>query len=274
MGIAIILLGFPLAILAWVLIARKLKQKSYSGLSRHLAGFAGSFVVWWICIIVGAMISPEWEDAKAEAAKANSEKSEATKEQEKTVVEANSASLPKNTLVASEPKEQAAEQMPAKKPEALLGITIDQYIDNANYQLKQAGTPYKINKKITISSGKVNDVAKVEINDQISAVLTLRKNTRDLQSVLVIFFPNKNAAQGENLKDMFVASALASSVDGKKSIDNVGSDIISKLSDLFIAWGKNDSETQQDKFTHNNVVYSMSVSSFTGVLISAASADN
>ncbi|UOO90278.1 hypothetical protein LVJ82_04635 [Vitreoscilla massiliensis] len=63
MGIAIILLGFPLSILAWVLIARKLKQKSYSGLSRHLAGFAGSFVVWWLCAIVGTLASPELMEA-------------------------------------------------------------------------------------------------------------------------------------------------------------------------------------------------------------------
>ena len=72
MGIAIILLGFPLSILAWVLIARKLKQKSYSGLSRHLAGFAGSFVVWWLCAIVGAVASPEMmEAANADAQKAS-----------------------------------------------------------------------------------------------------------------------------------------------------------------------------------------------------------
>lgn len=63
MGIAIILLGFPLSVLAWVLIARKLKQKNYSGFSRHLAGFAGSFVVWWICAIVGALASPEMMEA-------------------------------------------------------------------------------------------------------------------------------------------------------------------------------------------------------------------
>ena len=70
MGIALILLGFPLSIVAWIFIARKLKQKNYSGLSRHLAGFAGSFVVWWVCAITGAMMSPEtMEAAKADAAK-------------------------------------------------------------------------------------------------------------------------------------------------------------------------------------------------------------
>ena len=80
MGIAIILLGFPLSILAWVLIARKLKQKSYSGLSRHLAGFAGSFVVWWLCAIVGTLASPELMEAtnsKTESAQTLPDASEA-----------------------------------------------------------------------------------------------------------------------------------------------------------------------------------------------------
>ena len=68
-GIGLILLGFPLAVLAWVLVAIKLKQKNYGGVSRQLAGFSMGFVVWWTCAIPGVILS-HVEAAEAATTKA------------------------------------------------------------------------------------------------------------------------------------------------------------------------------------------------------------
>ena len=67
-GIGLILLGFPLAILAWVYVAIKLKQKNYGGVSSQLAGFSMGFVVWWACAIPGVILS-HIEAAEAAATK-------------------------------------------------------------------------------------------------------------------------------------------------------------------------------------------------------------
>ena len=70
-GIGLILLGLPLAILAQVLVAIKLKQKNYGGVSRQLAGFSMSFVVWWARAILGVILSHmEKEEIAATKAKA------------------------------------------------------------------------------------------------------------------------------------------------------------------------------------------------------------
>ena len=258
MGIAIILLGFPLSILAWVLIARKLKQKSYSGLSRHLAGFAGSFVVWWLCAIVGAIASPEMM-AEANAKAEQDKKAQALQSQTASAV------VSSEPVAKPEPVAEASEPI-AVKQDPLLNLSLDDYIKQLNATFAKAGSEHKVSKNLKIDAGKVNDTANFTLSDNVSAVLSLRKDTRELQSVLAIWLPKPD--KSDNITDLLAISAIASAVDGSDSMKSVGGKVIQKISALMEKWSKDQENAHTDEFVLNNVTYTINVSSVTGVMVS------
>lgn len=268
MGIAIILLGFPLSILAWVLIARKLKQKSYSGLSRHLAGFAGSFVVWWLCAIVGTLASPEL----MEAANADAEKAKAAQlAQTQAAPAAPAAPAASSAAPAAVTKPKASEPEPVTvEQEPLLNLSLDDYIKQLNATFANAGSVHKVSKNLKIDSGSVNDTATLSLSDNVSAVMSLRKGTRELQSVLAIWVPKPN--KSDNLTDLIAISALASAADGSDSMKSVGGKVIQKISALMEKWSKDQDESHSDEFVLNNIAYKINVNSTTGVMVSISPA--
>ena len=245
MDVIIFLLSIPAGIAAWIFLAKSLSTKNNcSKFLSHLAGASLGFLIIVFGLVVAATMS--------------SNKSVSTSEEKEN---------------SSQMEETPEKSQRADTQETTLNLTLDDYISQLNATFKKIDSGHKVSKNIKIDSGEVKDTVSISFNDNVSALLSLRKGSRKIQSIMAIWIPNANRSEADNLKDMLALSAIASAVDGNDSLKTVGANVLKTAAAQINKWAKDKDESYSDEFIFNNIKYSINVSSITGVIITIVPAE-
>lgn len=259
MGIAIFLLSIVFAIVTWVFLAKHFKTKNKGLLLRHMVGFSTALFVFVSGVIIGTIVDPIPTPA-AEQTEQTKTVSDVSKVATTETLQTNAPAIANNAVNAANTKE-----------DPLLNVSLDNYIQQLNTTFHHAQSEYKVSKNLQITKGSVNDVATIMLSDNFGAILSLRKDTRELKSILVNWYPTPN--QAENQAGLVAITAIASAVDGPDSMTAVGGKLLQKIHILMEKWSENQKEAHTDKFILNNIVYTINVNSTTGVMISISPAN-
>ncbi|MCT8722091.1 hypothetical protein QA317_04370 [Glaesserella parasuis] len=267
---------FILFIALWVVIARFYKNKGYGAFIRHLAGFAmGALgLVISVLIISPAPAQPE-ETSKVEQPK--EPVATPVKEEAKPAPVVDEAQTPPaaeekapEVVTKDEPKADAQPAEPEKINQTL-DINANQLAQRINAALVEMGSPYKMAKKIKVEKGAVNDTATYNFSDNFAVVMTIDKKTQKVMSILTIVTP-KSEGGDENMVMLFSNAAVLSAFEGKNQLKTVGKKFMEMLSSAMNDYGKT-KEDQKQEFIFNGKKYSVSISSYTGVMSSAGFAE-
>ncbi|WP_116743807.1 hypothetical protein [Actinobacillus suis] len=295
---------FILLIVLWIVTARFYKNKGYGAVVRHLAGFAiGALgLVISVLIISPAPAQPE-ETSKVEQPK--EPVTTPVKEEAKPAPVVEEAQIPlaqpEETTKVEQPKEPVAtppkeeiklapateekapevatkeepkaEKQPAEpeKVNQTLDLNANQLAQRINAALVEMGSPYKMAKNIKVEKGAVNDTASYQFSENFGVVMTIDKKTQKVMSILTIVTP-KSEGGDENMVMLFSNAAVLSAFEGKNQLKTVGKKFMEMLSSTMNDYGKTNKDQKQE-FIFNGKKYSVSVSSYTGVMSSAGFAE-
>ena len=266
----------------WYAVAKQFKSKGRGTFIRHLTGFVVGVLGLLIIVVI---IAPKPETATTEAKTEATTPVEIPKEETKPVAE----------VAKEEPKaeeEQKAAQTPAvvdaqkaeeqvekvtkepaveEKVNQTLDINANQLAQRINSALSEIGSPYKMPKKLKVEKGAVNDTTSYQFSKEFAVVMTIDKKTQKVMSMITILTP-KSEGGDENMVMLFSDAAVLSAFEGKGQIKTVGKRIMDALMKTMTAYGET-KQDQKDDFIFNGKKYSVSVSSYTGVMMTAGFAD-
>nr|DAK30765.1 MAG TPA: hypothetical protein [Caudoviricetes sp.] len=266
----------------WYAVAKQFKSKGRGTFIRHLTGFVVGVLGLLISVVI---IAPKPETATTEAKTEATTPVEIPKEETKPVAE----------VAKEEPKaeeEQKAAQTPAvvdaqkaeeqvekvtkepaveEKVNQTLDINANQLAQRINSALSEIGSPYKMPKKLKVEKGAVNDTTSYQFSKEFAVVMTIDKKTQKVMSMITILTP-KSEGGDENMVMLFSDAAVLSAFEGKGQIKTVGKRIMDALMKTMTAYGET-KQDQKDDFIFNGKKYSVSVSSYTGVMMTAGFAD-
>lgn len=266
----------------WYAVAKQFKSKGKRAFIRHLTGFVVGVLGLLISVVI---IAPKPETATTEAKTEATTPVEIPKEETKPVAE----------VAKEEPKaeeEQKAAQTPAvvdaqkaeeqvekvtkepaveEKVNQTLDINANQLAQRINSALSEIGSPYKMSKKLKVEKGAVNDTTSYQFSKEFAVVMTIDKKTQKVMSMITILTP-KSEGGDENMVMLFSDAAVLSAFEGKGQIKTVGKRIMDALMKTMTAYGET-KQDQKDDFIFNGKKYSVSVSSYTGVMMTAGFAD-
>ena len=266
----------------WYAVAKQFKSKGRGAFIRHLTGFVVGVLGLLISVVI---IAPKPETATTEAKTEATTPVEIPKEETKPVAE----------VAKEEPKaeeEQKAAQTPAvvdaqkaeeqvekvtkepaveEKVNQTLDINANQLAQRINSALSEIGSPYKMSKKLKVEKGAVNDTTSYQFSKEFAVVMTIDKKTQKVMSMITILTP-KSEGGVENMVMLFSDAAVLSAFEGKGQIKTVGKRIMDALMKTMTAYGET-KQDQKDDFIFNGKKYSVSVSSYTGVMMTAGFAD-
>lgn len=266
----------------WYAVAKQFKSKGRGAFIRHLTGFVVGVLGLLISVVI---IAPKPETATTEAKTEATTPVEIPKEETKPVAE----------VAKEEPKaeeEQKAAQTPAvvdaqkaeeqvekvtkepaveEKVNQTLDINANQLAQRINSALSEIGSPYKMPKKLKVEKGAVNDTTSYQFSKEFAVVMTIDKKTQKVMSMITILTP-KSEGGDENMVMLFSDAAVLSAFEGKGQIKTVGKRIMDALMKTMTAYGET-KQDQKDDFIFNGKKYSVSVSSYTGVMMTAGFAD-
>lgn len=266
----------------WYAVAKQFKSKGRGAFIRHLTGFVVGVLGLLISVVI---IAPKPETATTEAKTEATTPVEIPKEETKPVAE----------VAKEEPKaeeEQKAAQTPAvvdaqkaeeqvekvtkepaveEKVNQTLDINANQLAQRINSALSEIGSPYKMSKKLKVEKGAVNDTTSYQFSKEFAVVMTIDKKTQKVMSMITILTP-KSEGGDENMVMLFSDAAVLSAFEGKGQIKTVGKRIMDALMKTMTAYGET-KQDQKDDFIFNGKKYSVSVSSYTGVMMTAGFAD-
>lgn len=266
----------------WYAVAKQFKSKGRGAFIRHLTGFVVGVLGLLISVVI---IAPKPETATTEAKTEATTSVEIPKEETKPVAE----------VAKEEPKaeeEQKAAQTPAvvdaqkaeeqvekvtkepaveEKVNQTLDINANQLAQRINSALSEIGSPYKMPKKLKVEKGAVNDTTSYQFSKEFAVVMTIDKKTQKVMSMITILTP-KSEGGDENMVMLFSDTAVLSAFEGKGQIKTVGKRIMDALMKTMTAYGET-KQDQKDDFIFNGKKYSVSVSSYTGVMMTAGFAD-
>ena len=266
----------------WYAVAKQFKSKGRGAFIRHLTGFVVGVLGLLISVVI---IAPKPETATTEAKTEATTPVEIPKEETKPVAE----------VAKEEPKaeeEQKAAQTPAvvdaqkaeeqvekvtkepaveEKVNQTLDINANQLAQRINSALSEIESPYKMSKKLKVEKGAVNDTTSYQFSKEFAVVITIDKKTQKVMSMITILTP-KSEGGDENMVMLFSDAAVLSAFEGKGQIKTVGKRIMDALMKTMTAYGET-KQDQKDDFIFNGKKYSVSVSSYTGVMMTAGFAD-
>ena len=266
----------------WYAVAKQFKSKGRGAFIRHLTGFVVGVLGLLISVVI---IAPKPETATTEAKTEATTPVEIPKEETKPVAE----------VAKEEPKaeeEQKAAQTPAvvdaqkaeeqvekvtkepaveEKVNQTLDINANQLAQRINSALSEIGSPYKMSKKLKVEKGAVNDTTSYQFSKEFAVVMTIDKKTQKVMSMITILTP-KSEGGDENMVMLFSDAAVLSAFEGKGQIKTVGKRIMDALMKTMTAYGET-KQDQKDDFIFHGKKYSVSVSSYTGVMMTAGFAD-
>lgn len=267
----------------WYAVAKQFKSKGRGAFIRHLTGFVVGVLGLLISVVI---IAPKPETATTEAKTEATTPVETPKEETKPPVAEVAKEEPKpeeeqkmaqtpavvDTQKAEEQVEKVTEE-PAveEKVNQTLDINANQLAQRINYALSEIGSPYKMPKKIKVEKGEVNDTASYQFSKDFAIVITIDKKTQKVMSMITILTP-KSEGGDENMVMLFSDAAVLSAFEGKGQIKTVGKRVMDALMKTMTAYGET-KQDQKDDFIFNGKKYSVSVSSYTGVMMTAGFAD-
>ena len=267
----------------WYAVAKQFKSKGRGALIRHLTGFVVGVLGLLISVVI---IAPKPETATTEAKTEATTPVETPKEETKPPVAEVAKEEPKpeeeqkmaqtpavvDTQKAEEQVEKVTEE-PAveEKVNQTLDINANQLAQRINSALSEIGSPYKMPKKIKVEKGEVNDTASYQFSKDFAIVITIDKKTQKVMSMITILTP-KSEGGDENMVMLFSDAAVLSAFEGKGQIKTVGKRVMDALMKTMTAYGET-KQDQKDDFIFNGKKYSVSVSSYTGVMMTAGFAD-
>ncbi|MDE3997926.1 hypothetical protein NUQ47_07140 [Glaesserella parasuis] len=254
---------FILFIALWIVIARFYKNKGKGAFVRHLAGFAIGALGFVISVLIisPAPVQPE-ETTKVEQPK------EPIATPPKEEIKPAPAAEEKAPEVATK-EEPNAEKQPAEpeKVNQTLDLNANQLAQLINTALTEIGSPYQMAKKIKVEKGAVNDTASYQFSKNFGIVMAIDKKTQKVMSILTIVTP-KSEGGDENMVMLFSNAAVLSAFEGKNQLKTVGKKFMEMLSSTMNDYGKTNKDQKQE-FIFNGKKYSVSISSYTGVMSSA-----
>lgn len=267
----------------WYAVAKQFKSKGRGAFIRHLTGFVVGVLGLLISVVI---IAPKRETATTEAKTEATTPVETPKEETKPPVAEVAKEEPKpeeeqkmaqtpavvDTQKAEEQVEKVTEE-PAveEKVNQTLDINANQLAQRINSALSEIGSPYKMPKKIKVEKGEVNDTASYQFSKDFAIVITIDKKTQKVMSMITILTP-KSEGGDENMVMLFSDAAVLSAFEGKGQIKTVGKRVMDALMKTMTAYGET-KQDQKDDFIFNGKKYSVSVSSYTGVMMTAGFAD-
>ncbi len=267
----------------WYAVAKQFKSKGRGAFIRHLTGFVVGVLGLLISVVI---IAPKPETATTEAKTEATTPVETPKEETKPPVAEVAKEEPKpeeeqkmaqtpavvDTQKAEEQVEKVTEE-PAveEKVNQTLDINANQLAQRINSALSEIGSPYKMPKKIKVEKGEVNDTASYQFSKDFAIVITIDKKTQKVMSMITILTP-KSEGGDENMVMLFSDAAVLSAFEGKGQIKTVGKRVMDALMKTMTAYGET-KQDQKDDFIFNGKKYSVSVSSYTGVMMTAGFAD-
>lgn len=268
----------------WYAVAKQFKSKGREAFIRHLTGFVVGVLGLLISVVI---IAPKPETATTEAKTEATAPVETPKEETKPVAEVakeepkpeeeqkqKMAQTPAvvDTQKAEEQVEKVTEE-PAveEKVNQTLDINANQLAQRINSALSEIGSPYKMPKKLKVEKGAVNDTTSYQFSKEFAVVMTIDKKTQKVMNMITILTP-KSEGGDENMVMLFSDAAVLSAFEGKGQIKTVGKRVMDVLMKTMTAYGET-KQDQKDDFIFNGKKYSVSVSSYTGVMMTAGFAE-
>lgn len=266
----------------WYAVAKHFKAKGKGAFIRHLTGFVVGVLGLLISVVI---IAPKPETATTETKTEATTPVETSKEETKPVIEVakeepkaeeeqKTAQTPAvvDTQKAEEQVEKVTEE-PAveEKVNQTLDINANQLAQRINSALSEIESPYKMPKKLKVEKGAVNDTTSYQFSKEFAVVMTIDKKTQKVMSMITILTP-KSEGGDENMVMLFSDAAVLSAFEGKGQIKTVGKRVMDALMKTMTAYGET-KQDQKDNFIFNGKKYSVSVSSYTGVMMTAGFAD-
>ncbi|NYA48025.1 hypothetical protein [Haemophilus haemolyticus] len=255
----------------WYAVAKQFKSKGRGAFIRHLTGFVVGVLGLLISVVI---IAPKPETATTEAKTEATTPVEIPKEEPKAEEEQKAAQTP--AVVDAQKAEEQVEKVtkePAveEKVNQTLDINANQLAQRINSALSEIGSPYKMPKKLKVEKGAVNDTTSYQFSKEFAVVMTIDKKTQKVMSMITILTP-KSEGGDENMVMLFSDAAVLSAFEGKGQIKTVGKRIMDALMKTMTAYGET-KQDQKDDFIFNGKKYSVSVSSYTGVMMTAGFSD-
>lgn len=266
----------------WYAVAKQFKSKGRGAFIRHLTGFVVGVLGLLISVVI---IAPKPETATTKAKTEATTPVETPKEETKPVAEVakeepkieeeqKTAQTP--AIVDTQKAEEQVEKItkePAieEKVNQTLDINANQLAQRINSALSEIGSPYKMPKKLKVEKGAVNDTTSYQFSKEFAVVMTIDKKTQKVMSMITILTP-KSEGGDENMVMLFSDAAVLSAFEGKGQIKTVGKRVMDALMKTMTAYGET-KQDQKDDFIFNGKKYSVSVSSYTGVMMTAGFAD-
>lgn len=254
----LVLLSFVAAIAAWVVVAKRLREKGKGGFIRHLAGAAASFIAWAVMIVVAAIVDSPSQPANnpnTQAAATSASAPAASAPPAAVPVAASQIAEASEPVAVSEPKAEEKEQT------ATLDLDFATFRRRCNTDFAATELPFKItpsSKPFLAVPNAVQKTSKIMLDDNLGIILSADPKTDKLTSIMVILGASTDAMS--NLKNGVAAALILSSAEGDNGNTVVGNKIISLIKEVGDEFNNGDKATVSDSFIHNNIKYSASIS--------------
>ncbi|OOF88046.1 hypothetical protein BKG93_00125 [Rodentibacter ratti] len=237
------LLPLIVFVLTWFMVAKFYSKKGYGAIIRHLAGFSVGLIglIATVLIVMPKAETPQQTDSKQEQhlQDIKAENTQDEKHDNQNQVEA----IATKTKIAEEVKVQEMSKEDVKQVQTL-GLELKKFSTRIDKALKNAQSPFKMEKNPKVTEGEVNDVANYMFSDNFGVIITLDKKTHKVKSIMTIVTPSPNNSD-ENLVMLFSNAAVLSAFEGENEIKVLGKKIMELTMSAMTEYDKTKKDTSK-----------------------------